>query len=180
MAKPLLPPRRRYPGRSAQRVKPGDIIKAMLIANPNGVSIGDCHREYIQQLLRLWQEDERLKITHGVSLSDLAIKRHPRNTRKQQAYIARKERALERVAARKRPPNAVTAANFSRFFHYLIQLGYIRHKMERDPKTKEVIRVYAPPEMRGGAEPNVEPASIYIMEPDGESKNWNNPAEQLR
>ena len=181
MAKPILPPRRNYPGRSAMRVKPGEVIKRMMDSNPNGVTIGDCHRYYTKKLLEVWQGDEILKVMENSSdLRALAVTRHPRSPRRQEAFITRKEKAISRIRSRKRAPGTVTYANFSRFFHYLVQLKYISPIMTRDPVTKKPRRASTPPEMRGNApNPGLPDAVLYTTAPDGIGQDWNNPRSQL-
>lgn len=195
MAKKLLPSRR-GPGRSAQRVKPGDVIRSMFMVNPRGISIGDCHRYYTALKLKDWQDAEIKKLTGG-DLEQRATQAHPRNPNKQAAFIARKTKAVDEIMARKRAPGTVTYTGFSRFFHYLLQLGYVKQETHRDHVSGKVTRVRESPKMRGAdgeailnaytaraggrqAKVQIEPPVIYVITDLGQSaSDWNNPRKDL-
>ena len=65
MAKPLLPSKKpRGPGRAAQRVKPGEVIRGKLVSEAKGASIGDCHRLYTKLKLEDWQNQQKLRLAN--------------------------------------------------------------------------------------------------------------------
>ena len=196
MAKPLLPSQKRGPGRAAQRVKPGEVIRGELMSSPKGASIGDCHRLYTKLKLEDWQNQQKLrlanleervikklekqsdrKLTHRDMLKERASQVHPRSARKQAAFIVRKEKATAKIMARKRAPGNVTYENFSKFFHLLKQLGYIAPITEKDFITGKVTKKHGIPKSSEG---QIEPPVIYQITDLGQSvSDWNNPKKDL-
>jgi hypothetical protein len=218
MAKSLFPSRKRGPGRAAQRVKPGDIIRGELVSSAKGVSIGDCHRKYTQRNLEDWQNQQ---ITRLVNLEARLVKqiekqvneelekelarqkppetkeeakaadarrRKERSTRiakslinersatvrgakKRAAFIARKETATAKIMARKRAPGNTTYENFSKFFHFLLQAGYVAPLTTKDFVTGKVTKSHGEK-----SNMNVEPPVLYRITNLGDSTpDWNNP-----
>ena len=96
MAKNLLPSRR-GPGRAAQRVKPGDVIRGELVSSAKGVSIGDCHRKYTQRNLEDWQNQQQIKLAH---LEERTVKQIERQVNEE----------LEKEIARQKPPTTTAEA----------------------------------------------------------------------
>lgn len=181
MAKRLLPSPR-GPGRGAQREKPGDAIRGVLMASPRGASIGDCHRKYTELKLKDWQKERIAKIA-GVGsyprtlLEEKAIHVYPRSPSKQAAFVTRKMKAIDKIMARKRAPGNVTYENFSKFFHFLKQLGYIAPITEKDFITGKVTKVHRAPKSSEG---QIEPPVIYQITDLGQSvQDWNNPKKDL-
>lgn len=202
MAKQLFPSRRGL-GRSAQREKPGDAIRGVLMASPRGASIGDCHRKYTELKLKDWQKEQIAKIA-GVGSSDprilleeKAIHVYPRSPSKQIAFVTRKMKTIDKIMARKRAPFSTTYEGFSRFFHYLLQLGYVEQETKKDFVTGKVTRVREAPKMHGAdgdlifdaykaraagrqARVQIEPPVIYKITDLGQSvQDWNNPRKEL-
>ena len=156
MAKPLLPKKPRGPGRSAARVKPGDVIRGEMIKFARGTTIGGCHREYTKLKLEDWQRQMLAK--------------------------TKKENAINKIMARKRAPGNVTYENFSKFFHLLKQLGYIEPVTIKNFLTGETTKKH--PEEKylsvAATKGQIEPPVVYHITDLGQNvEDWNNPKKDL-
>jgi len=224
MAKPLLPSKKRGPGRAAQRVKPGDIIRGELVSSAKGVSIGDCHRKYTQRNLEDWQNQQQTKLAHLEERlvkqierqvneeleKEIARQKPPktheeakradarnrkertsriaqslinesaarvRGSKKRAAFIVHKEKAMAKIMARKRAPGNTTYENFSKFFHFLLQAGYVAPITTKDFVTGKVTKATGE---REKSNINVEPPVLYRITNLGNSvQDWNNPRKDL-
>ncbi len=199
MAKELYPSRR-GPGRAEQRVKPGDTIRAMFAKYPRGVTIGDCHRYYTAQKLNDWQIGEMAKLA-GVDrvevssanvqslLGEKAVRVHPRSPIKQSAFVSRKMKTVNKLMAKKRAPLTANYMTFARFFHALVQLGYIKPEIKRDRVGNPVRSRRAPEVPDGdaileaklaGKKTQIEPPVVYLITDAGWSApDWNNPRKGI-
>jgi hypothetical protein len=179
-----------------------------MMNNRSGVTIGDCHRYYTALQLKDWQQGEIAKIL-GVDraglvlgidrlLSAMAVKKFPRSLERQQAFIQRKQGAIAKIMSRKRSPHTATAATFNRFFHFLVQVGFIGRWTEIDPITKRRVSKRTAPELQGAdgqkvlrdyndrragkdVKPQIEPPALYIVAPEGlANDDWNNPRSLIK
>lgn len=197
MAKRLGP---QSQGRKTQRVRPGLLIRELLINPPHhgdaqfeGVTIGECHRYYLAHLLAQWKQDQ------VDALLAKSARRSKGMRAARRAIVEQKLQAkIDKIlgpGGRKLPPNATTYDSFRRYFNFLVQIGYIQ------PKRSNGAKVRMPPEMKDGrgmilyeerrlrAEKerrgmetfqNIEPPVIYEITDMGRTgTDWDNPKRGL-
>ena len=197
-------PIRRGSGRATQQDKPGDVIRTICVRKKTAITIGECHREYSHLRLERWQKNKiaellKVKPDDVILLSgalrslaeDRAAYLYGRSPQRQLSFVNRVTKTIDKtILPKKRAPGTVTYANFARFFHFLVQLGYIEY-------FGTVGRERTAPEMRGAdgqaildtytrakggalAKSQIEPPVLFQITNLGlKVADWNNPRKAL-